>query len=71
MSDVFHQTRPEPPYPADASAFADQLEAIMADGTHELPAIAAALNARHVVAGGRATWSPEILSAYFAELAGA
>jgi hypothetical protein len=71
MSDLFHQTRPEPPYPPDASAFADQLEAIMADGTHDLPSIAAALNARRVVAGGRATWTPEILSTYFAELAGA
>jgi hypothetical protein len=47
------------------------LEAIMADGTHDLPSIAAALNARRVVAGGRATWTPEILSTYFAELAGA
>ena len=71
MSDVFHQSRPDPPYPAEVTAFADQLEAIMADGTHDLGAIVAALNARGVTAGGRARWTPETLSAYFAELANA
>ena len=69
MSDLFYQTRPDPPYPAEVTAFADALEAIMADGTCELAAIAAALNARHIVAGGHGAWSPETLSAYFAELA--
>ena len=71
MSDLFYQTRPDPPYPADVTAFADHLEAIMADGTHDLGAIAAALNARRVSSGGRETWTPETLSAYFAELANA
>ena len=71
MSDLFYQTRPDPPYPPEVSAFADHLEAIMADGTYELPAIAAALNARHVSAGGRDSWTPASLSAYFAELANA
>ncbi len=71
MSDLFYQTRPDPPYPAEVTAFADQLEDIMADGTCDLGAIAAALNARHVSAGGRATWTPETLSAYFAQLANA
>jgi hypothetical protein len=71
MLDLFHQTRPDPPYPAEVTAFADQLEAIMADGTHDLAAIAAALNDRRVSAGGRASWTPETLSAYFAELANA
>jgi hypothetical protein len=71
MPDLFHQTRPDPPYPAEVTAFADQLEAIMADGTHDLGAIAAALNARGVFAGGRASWTPETLGAYFAELANA
>ena len=71
MSDLFYQTRPDPPYPPEASVFADHLEAIMADGTYDLPAIAAALNARHVAAGGRDAWTPESLSAYFAELANA
>jgi hypothetical protein len=71
VSDIFHQTRPDPPYPAEVSAFADHLEAVMADGTYDLGAIATALNARHVVAGGHETWTPETLSAYFAELANA
>ena len=71
MPDPFHQTRPDPPYPAEVTAFADQLEAVMADGTYDLAAIAAALNARRVVSGGRSTWTPETLSAYFAELANA
>jgi hypothetical protein len=69
VSDLFHQTRPDPPYPPEVTAFADVLEDIMADGTHDLPAIAAALNARHVVSGGHGSWTPEVLSAYFAELA--
>ena len=71
MPDVFHQTRPEPPYPPEVTAFADALEAIMGDGTHELDGIAAALNARGVAAGGRTRWTPATLSAYFAELANA
>jgi hypothetical protein len=69
MPDLFHQTAPEQPYPAEASAFADRLEEIMGDGTYDLDAIAGALNARHVVSGGRETWTPETLAAYFAELA--
>jgi hypothetical protein len=71
VSDLFHQTRPDPPYPPEVTAFADQLEAIMADGTYDLGAIVAALNARGVSAGGHGTWTPESLSAYFAELANA
>jgi hypothetical protein len=70
MRELFNQTCLEP-YPADVTAFADELEDIMADGTHDLAAIAAALNARRIVAGGRGAWSPETLSAYFAELANA
>jgi hypothetical protein len=71
MSNLFYQTRPDPPYPAEITAFADQLEAIMADGTHDLDAIVAALNARQVSAGGHTGWTAESLSAYFAELANA
>jgi hypothetical protein len=71
MSDLFYQTRPDPPYPAEVSAFADQLEEIMADGTHDLEAIVAALNARGVVSGGHKSWTAETLSAYFAKLANA
>ncbi len=71
MSDVFHQTRPDPPYPPEVTAFADQLEAVMADGTHDLAAIAAALNSRRVVSGGHGSWTPETLSTYLAELANA
>ena len=66
--EFFNQTCPEP-YAPDVIAFADELEDIMRDGTHELAGIVAALNARHVVAGGRGNWTPETLSAYFAELA--
>jgi hypothetical protein len=69
MSDLFHQTAPEPPYPAEVSVFADRLEEIMGDGTYDLSAITAALNARHVASGGRDAWTPEILKAYLAELA--
>jgi hypothetical protein len=71
MPDLIHQTAPNPPYPVEVSAFADQLEEIMGDGTYDLAAIAAGLNARHVVAGGRERWTPENLSAYLAELANA
>jgi hypothetical protein len=71
VPDLFHQTRPDPPYPAEVTAFADQLEAIMADGTYDLGAIAAALNARKVSAGGYASWTPQTLSVYLVELANA
>jgi hypothetical protein len=71
MPDPFHQTRPDPAYPPEVSAFADELEAIMADGTHDLAAIAAALNARGVASGGHTAWNPETLAAYFAALANA
>jgi hypothetical protein len=71
VSDLFHQTRPDPPYPAEVTNFADSLESIMADGTYDLAAIAAALNARRVTAGGHDSWTPETLSAYFKQLADA
>jgi hypothetical protein len=71
VPDLFHQTRPDPPYPAEVTAFADQLEAIMADGTYDLGAIAAALNARKVSAGGNASWTPHTLSVYLVKLANA
>lgn len=71
MPDLFTQTRPAEGYPADATAFADALELIMAGGVHELGAIAAALNERRVVAGGTANWTPETLGAYLARLANA
>ena len=71
MPDLFNQTRPDPPYPAEVSVFADALEDIMADGTYDLAAVASALNARRIESGGRKDWSPETLSAYFAELANA
>ena len=71
MPDLFHQTQPDPPYAAEVTAFADALESIMADGTYDLAAIAAGLNARRVAAGGHGSWTPETLSAYFARLASA
>ena len=69
VSDLFHQTQPDPPYAAEVTAFADALESIMSDGTYDLAAIAAGLNARRVVSGGHDRWTPETLSAYFAQLA--
>jgi hypothetical protein len=69
MRDPFRQTAPQPPYPPAVTAFGDQLEAVMADGTHDLPVIVAALNAR---AGADATpWTPERLAAEPAALANA
>jgi hypothetical protein len=69
--ELFNQNRPEQAYAPEVTAFADALEAVMADGTHGLAEIAAGLNARHVAAGGRSNWTPETLSAYLAELANA
>jgi len=71
VPDLFNQTRPEQPYPPEVTAFADALEAVMADGTHGLAEIAAGLNARHAAAAGRSNWTPEILGTYLAELANA
>jgi len=67
MRDPFRQTAPEVPYSAAATKLGDDLEAVMADGTHGLPGIVAALNAR---AGGD-VWTPERLTAELATLAGA
>ncbi len=66
MSDPFRQTAPTPPYPAAATALADALEAVMADGTHDLAGIAAALTAH---SGGATPWTPERLAAELAALA--
>ena len=68
--DPAHQTNPKP-YPDDAVAFGDALEEIMADGTHDLAAIVAGLNARKVSAGGRSTWTEAALRDYLSELANA
>jgi hypothetical protein len=67
MRDPFRQTAPQPPYSPAATALGDELEAVMADGTHDLPGIVAALNAR---AGGD-VWTTERLAAELATLAGA
>ncbi len=69
MRDPFRQTAPNPPYTAAATALADALEAVMADGTHDLPGIVAALNAR--AAAGTEPWTPERLAAELATLASA
>ncbi len=65
MRDPFRQTAPATPYPAAATALADALEAVMADGTHDLPGIVAALNAR----AGAPVWTAERLAADLAALA--
>lgn len=71
MPDFFYQTLPKDGYPPEATAFADALEDVMADGTHDLPAIAAALTSRGIIANGHTEWTPENLSAYLATLANA
>ena len=71
MSDLFNQTRPKHAYTPEVTAFGDALEAVMADGTHDLAGIAAGLNSRHVSAGGRSDWTPETLGSYLADLANA
>jgi hypothetical protein len=71
MAKLSAQTAPDRPYPPEATKFADQLESIMGDGTHDLAGIAAALNARRIVAGGRSEWTAQTLRAYLAELANA
>jgi hypothetical protein len=71
MPDLFYQTRPAGGYPAEATVFADALEDIMADGTHDVPGIASALTARGVIAGGHSAWTPDALCAYLAALANA
>ena len=71
MSDLFYQTLPAGGYPADATAFADALEDVMADGTHDPAGIAAALNARKISAGGTSEWTAERLTTYLAQLANA
>ena len=71
MPDLFYQTLPAAGYPADATALADALEDVMADGTHDLDGIAAALNRRGSTAAGQAGWTPESLAAELAELANA
>ena len=69
MRDPFHQTAPSTPYPAAATLLADELEAVMADGTHDLPGIVAALNARPAASAN--PWTPERLTAELAALANA
>jgi hypothetical protein len=71
MSDPFYQTLPKDGYPPEAAAFADALEDVMNDGTHDLAGIAAGLTSRGIIANGHTTWTPEILSAYLAKLANA
>jgi hypothetical protein len=65
MRDPFRQTAPVTPYSPAAVTLADELEAVMDDGTHDLPGIAAALNAR----GATTPWTPESLAAELAKLA--
>lgn len=70
MADLSRQSKATP-YPDEVVRFGDALEAIMEDGTHELDAIVAQLNARHVKAGGHTTWTPESFRSFVAELAAA
>jgi hypothetical protein len=67
MRDPFRQTAPATPYSPAAVQLADDLEAVMDEGPHDLPGIVAALNAR----GPAVPWTPETLAAELAALAGA
>ncbi len=71
MSDLFHQTLPAAGYSAEATALADALEDVMADGTHDLDGIVAALNRRGSTGPGQAAWTTAGLAAHLAELANA
>ncbi len=70
MADLGRQTKPVP-YPDEVVRFGDALESIMEDGTHDLDAIVAQLNARGVRVGDRTTWTPESFRTLVAELAAA
>lgn len=64
-----HQTRPES-WPADASALADALEAVLAAGDHDLEAIVAGLNGRGFASPDGAPWTEASLRARLRELGG-
>ncbi len=69
MRDPSRQTAPETPYSSAASALADDLEAVMADGTYDVPGIVAALNVR--AAANEEKWTAERLTTELAVLANA
>jgi hypothetical protein len=68
MADLSNPNPPNP-YPPEVDAFADALENIMRDRTYALDDIAAGLNKRGITCGGNASWTPEALAAYLAQLA--
>ncbi len=62
-----HQTRP-PSWPLELTEFADALEAVLATGKHDRPAIAAGLNERGPTAPGGLPWTEASLRARLREL---
>ncbi|HXF33598.1 MAG TPA: recombinase-like helix-turn-helix domain-containing protein [Candidatus Acidoferrales bacterium] len=62
-----YQTRP-PSWPPALTEFADQLEAVMATGRHELAALVEGLNERGSTAPEGAAWTQTSLRARLAEL---
>jgi hypothetical protein len=68
MADLSNPNPPNP-YPPEVDAFADALENIMRDRTYALGDIAAGLNQRGISCAGNASWTPETLAAYLAQLA--
>ena len=70
MADLGRQTKPVP-YPDEVVRFGDALESIMEDGTHDLDAIVAQLNARGVRVGDQTAWTPENFRTLVAALAAA
>jgi len=66
FDDPAHQTI-ESPQTAYQNALADALEKIFADGTHDLPAVIAALNATNIKAPDGAAWTEESFRAVMAD----
>lgn len=64
-----YQARSRPPTGYE-EAFADELESIYGQGTHELPGVVAALNETGVRPAGGMDWTEESFTAELARLAG-
>lgn len=62
-----YQARP-PVWPASLTAFADDLETVLAEGRHGLAEIAEALNAHHSRQADGSPWTADALRARLAEL---
>jgi hypothetical protein len=57
-----------PEWPQALTAFADDLEAVLGEGRHELTELVAALNERGSLAPDGSPWTEDVLRARLAEL---